>query len=107
MTQFILVERPSPISYPDAAGYKEHTTSKDAALGIEASGKAARLRNMVLEWYRAGNTGTADECAHALGEEILSIRPRCAELHKSGFICQTGERRRADGGRSAHVWGVA
>lgn len=95
-----------PPSYPHVAGSKESSTSREAAVAIEATGKAQRLRGLVLDWFRAGNTGTADECTHALGEDILSIRPRCAELHKQGLICQTGERRRADGGRSAHVWRV-
>ncbi len=91
-------------NYPHRAGFKDTTTSRDAAIAIEVTGKAARLRGMVLAWYQAGNTGTADECAHDLGEDILSIRPRVAELHKQGRVAQTGDRRRADGGRPAHVW---
>ncbi len=96
-----------PPSYPHTAGFKEPSTSREAAIAIESTGKAARLRGMVLSWYQDGNTGTADECAHALGEDILSIRPRVAELHKAGRLDQTGERRRADGGRYAHVWRVS
>lgn len=95
------------LTYPMVAGAKANGTSRDAAQGIEGSGKAARLRDLVAAWFRAGNTGTADECAHALREDVLSVRPRVAELHKRGIIVPTGERRRADGGRSANVWRAA
>lgn len=93
--------------YPARAGFKEATTSRDAADAIEAAGRAARLRNAVFSLYRSGFTGTADEAAHQLAEDILSIRPRVAELHKQGLLEPTGERRKADGGRAAHCWRFA
>lgn len=90
--------------YPDHAGFKERATSKDAADAIEGSGRAATLRKKVLDWFEDGNTGTADECADALHETILAIRPRVSELHNKGLITRTGARRRSSGGRMAHVW---
>ncbi len=90
-------------SYPARAGFKERTTSREAAQGIEASGKAELLREAILELYRSGFTGTADDCAHRIGESILSIRPRVAELKARQVLVATGERRAMDGGRMGHV----
>lgn len=92
------------LTYPTVAGYKEATTSREAAEAIEAAGRAGRLREAVRQWYAAGNQGTADECAGALGETILSIRPRVSELHHRGYLVATGERRLSSAGRSSHVW---
>lgn len=95
------------LSYPSQAGFKEATTSREAAQGIEASGKAELLREAILELYRSGFTGTADDCAHRIGESILSIRPRVAELKARQVLVATGERHRAEGGRSAAVMRLA
>lgn len=92
------------LTYPGIAGSKEGTTSLDAARAVEASGRARHLRDLVGAWYAKGWTGTADECAAALNESILSIRPRVSELHRQGVLMHSGDRRRSDGGRLAHVW---
>lgn len=92
--------------YPDRAGFKAAGTSQDAANAIEGSGRAARLRDAVLNWYGA-NTGTPDECAAALGESILSIRPRCSELLTKGRLMRTGERRKSSEGASQAVLALA
>lgn len=92
-----------PAAYPERAGAKENTTSQEAADGIESKGRAARLRSDVLAWYAAGHRGTADDCAMALGESILAIRPRVTELKQQGKIVRTAERRRSEGGRMAWV----
>ena len=94
-------------AYPHAAGYKEQSTSRDAAIGIEATGRAETLRIEALMHFKAGFVGTADELAHAMGESILAIRPRVSELHIRGLVQKTGERRKADGGRAAHCWRLA
>lgn len=94
-------------TYPQSTGWKENTTSRDAALAVEASGKAATLRVECMRRFNDGFTGTADELAHAMNEDAWSIRPRVSELHKRGLIDKTGDRRRADGGRNAHVWILA
>lgn len=90
--------------YPTAAGAKEETTSREAAKEIEKTGRAALLRHKVTRWFRKGKTGTADEVAEALKEDILSIRPRVSELHMKGKIEHTGERRKSSHGRTSHVW---
>lgn len=91
-------------TYPHAAGFKDETTSRDAAEAIEGSGRARTLRERVESFYLAGRNATADEVAHALHEPILAIRPRVSELFKLGKIERTGMRRRSDGGHSAHVY---
>lgn len=90
--------------YPDQAGFKDATTSREAAEAIEKSGRALSLRERVNQFFVAGRTGTADEVAHHLAEPILAIRPRVSELFKQGKIERTGMRRRSDGGHNAHVY---
>jgi hypothetical protein len=90
--------------YPYRAGAKERTTSKDAADQLESSGRAGTLRAQVLAWFASGQSGTADECAAALNETVLSIRPRVTELFRQGSIERTGVRRVNASGSSAHVW---
>ena len=91
--------------FPMSAGFKENTTSREAAEAIEKHGRAARLRDDVAAYYRAGHKATADECAAALNENPLSLRPRVSELHARGLLKPTGERRASlAGGRQSHVW---
>ena len=90
--------------YPHHAGAKEHTTSLDAAIGIESTGRAETLRLEALRLFQNGFVGTADELAHTMGEMPWNVRPRCSELHVRGLIEKTGARRKADGGRCANVW---
>lgn len=99
--------QPDLFSYPTTAGYREGTTSKDAAIAIESSGRASNLRERVKAFFDGGGEGTADEVAALLKEPVLSILPRVAELNKQGFIVQTGVRRASSEGRSSHVWRAA
>lgn len=94
-------------SYPRHAGWKDQTTSKDAAIAIEKTGRAATLREDVLAYYRTGAEATADEVADAMKESPLSIRPRVAELKAAGLLIETGIRRKSSTGRSSHVWKAA
>ncbi len=91
-------------TYPMVAGAKERSTSFDAAVAIETTGRAETLRIECLAWFKHGFVGTADQLAHAMNESILSVRPRCSELHIRGLIEKTGRRCKADGGRAAHCW---
>lgn len=93
--------------YPRHAGWKDQTTSKDAAVAIEKTGRAATLRQDVLAFYQQGREATADEVAEAMKESPLSIRPRVAELKAAGLIIETGIRRKSSVGRSSHVWRAA
>ena len=90
--------------YPNEAGWHQGSgsTSQDAAEGVEGAGRAELLRSRCHDWFKT-NKGTADECAAALGESILAVRPRCTELRQKGLVAPTGERRRSSGGRMAAV----
>lgn len=78
--------------YPHAPGWKEPTTSRDAAEAVEPS--ASRLRSDVLTVYRAvwPSGLTADEVAKRLGRNVLSVRPRVSELKKAGELLVAYER---------------
>lgn len=90
--------------YPLFAGWKDGTTSRDAAEAIEASGKAETLRERVANFFADGHIGTADFVAVWLDESPLSVRPRITELFKLGKIERTGERRASSEGRPSHVY---
>lgn len=93
--------------FPFSAGYKEPTTSLEAAQAIEKSGRAAILRDKCLKAIHASIWGlTADETAADLGESILGVRPRISELRARGLIRKTDLRRRNASGMSASVWVV-
>ena len=91
-------------SYPTHAGWKEPTTSKEAAIAVEP--KAKKLRAYVLADLKRNPASTADEIAERLGETVLSIRPRVAELHRDCLIEKTGIKRRNESGLLAHTWRV-
>ena len=91
-------------TYPQRAGFKDQTTSREAAQAIEATGRAGTLQHYVLCQFRTGCELTADEVADRLEESPLSIRPRVSQLFKLGLIERTGARRVAAGGRPSHVY---
>ena len=74
------------MTYPHQAGYKEGTTSKDAATRIEQSGRATTLRERVQGLFEHGWRVTAEEAAKLVGSPPVSVKPRLSELHKAGII---------------------
>lgn len=89
------------MSYPRSPGWKEETTSREAAEAME--GRADTVRAEVLEALKT-RPMTADEVAQALRESVLTVRPRVTELFQEGRIGRTGERRKNRSGRDAHVF---
>ena len=89
---------------PRMPGYKERTTSREAALRI--AGEAHTMRGEVLQAFRdvwpAGLT--ADEAAAMVGRSVLAIRPRISEIKDAGQIEATESRRKNASGMSARVW---
>lgn len=81
-----LFERKPPATYPQTPGFKEPTTSKDAAkaMGITAS----KMREDLLTLYRtAWPAGlTADEAAAKIGRTVFAVRPRITELRQLGDL---------------------
>jgi predicted ArsR family transcriptional regulator len=90
--------------YPDAPGFKEPTTSQDAAIKIAP--RAGNLRERALAIIKAA-ASTADEIADSMGETVLAIRPRISELNQMGLIEKSGIRRKNASGANAHVWRIA
>lgn len=84
-------------------GHRPTDTSESAARGITP--KAPSLRERVLQALVANPGGlTADEIAHRMGQDILSIRPRVTELQKAGRAVDTGARRANRRGKTQIVW---
>lgn len=102
MKDHFLGDRP----YPMTPGFKEPTTSRDAAKVV--SGRAEHLRDRVLTAIgNAGSAGlTADEAATRIDETPFAIRPRVTELSLAGKIERTGKRRRNPNGGMAAVWRI-
>lgn len=90
-------------------GFKEWTTSRDAALVMTDVAGDMR-RQVCIEIARAGPGGlTADEVAERLDKSVLAIRPRVSELANcpDPLIVPTGERRANRSGLKAKVWRTA
>lgn len=96
MTDLFGYEQTRPIGEP---GYKETSTSKDAAESMKPT--AELLRTRVLESLRKRGPGTPDEVAKRLDLSVLAVRPRFTELSAAGKIEYTGLRKPNDSGRSA------
>lgn len=92
-------------TYPSEPGAKVPGTSTEAAHKMQ--NRASALRDKVESLFLTGATLTADECAEALHENVLAIRPRLSELVKMGLLVNTGERRKNASGMSASVWMAA
>lgn len=96
-------------TYPRAPGFKERTTSRDAARSM--AGEAEALREQVFAAIRDAGAGglTADEAATILERTVLSIRPRLSELAHSNppRIVPNGARRPNESGRMAKAWRAA
>ena len=93
-----------PVGYPRSPGFREPTTSREAAQAVTLS--APLLRERVYAVVRAaGAKGlTPDEAAAAIGETVLAVRPRMTELKLAGRIVETGERRANASGLKAKAW---
>lgn len=72
--------------YPETPGFKERTTSREAARKIAP--RAQTLRDQVLITLRVAWPGglTADEVARKIGKREFSVRPRLSELRTAGEI---------------------
>lgn len=106
-----LFDLPPAASYPTSPGFKEKTTSRDAAKRIAP--RAQTIRDQVCATLRnvwpAGLT--ADEVALRIGRKEFSVRPRLSELRAAGEImpatwAASGEplRRANESGVDAIVW---
>ena len=102
--QLSLIEEPT--AYPDVPGSKAAGTSQEAAEQMQS--RAATLRADVYRTLLTSKVPlTADQIAYRLGENILSIRPRCSELVATGRIMDSGERGENQSGKAAIKWKIA
>lgn len=94
----------TPAPYSKSLGFKEPTTSKDAARKFKSHAHA--LSALVLaEIIAAPNGLTADETAAKLNQSVLATRPRISELFAQGKIERVPNLRRKNAsGMSAAVW---
>lgn len=94
----------TPAPYPKSPGFKERTTSRDAAVKFRTHAEGLRIEVLdVIE--KAPNGITADEVAAALKQTVLAVRPRVSELFNLGAIERVpGLRRKNASGMSAAVW---
>jgi len=92
------------MTYPIVPGYKVPGPSKDAAHVMQERAPALRAR-VLAELTRAYPDGlSAEEIAERLNTNKWRISPRISELHVSGEVQQTGERRKNHSGSSANCW---
>lgn len=104
--------------YPESPGYKENTTSKQAAeslnkdkiraihqeiLGIIGEGKTTEEIIDTL-WQDPEDWMKRLELAKRYHAHATYIRPRVTELLKQGLIKDSGLRRDTFGGHSSKVW---
>ena len=76
------------LRYPNAPGFKERTTSQEAA--VRAMGFAPAIRQRCLEALRTPMT--PKELAQRLNLDKDSVRPRCTELLLAGKLRRVGRR---------------
>ena len=90
--------------YPQRPGWKESTTSRDAALAVADTADHRRRRVFDVIQAAGAYGATADEVAKRLSLPVTSVRPRVTELNQTDKIEPTGGRRRNDNGMTAKVW---
>ena len=92
------------LPYPNQAGYRKQSTSKEAAEDINK--KLPHLRDKVLQVIQnKGKYGaTPEEVASLLNITILSVRPRFTELKLSNHIVDSGEKRKNEFNKNIIVW---
>jgi predicted ArsR family transcriptional regulator len=91
--------------YPQLPGWKEPTTSREAALAISVDAKNLRDRVFkLLQSLAPDEDLTADQIAIRLQRSPLSVRPRVSELAAAGKVQRTGNRSKNESGMTAHRW---
>ena len=112
----LLGDTPAPRTYPDAPGFKDQGTSRDAA--IKVSSRADGLRALVLaaieESGAAGTTPydvavkfTGGQNEGAVMRMLLNVRPRFSELSALKLISRTVHRPRVINGNRCYAYVLA
>jgi hypothetical protein len=91
--------------YPYSPGWQDNPSKTSQRAAEEMAGKAPTLREQAYELIRNSHRGlTPDQVAEAIGKSPFSIRPRVCELHKQGWVYETGEVRFNPSGKRAAVY---
>ncbi len=77
--------------YPQTPGFKDRTTSQDAAIKMLETGAASRYRQKCLEALKDG-PATPKELAARIGADKDCVRPRLTTLLLEGLIERIGRR---------------
>ena len=85
-------------------GYKEHSTSKEAATKVASRSRKLRERTLDAIKRKHSYAATPEEVSEILNESILSIRPRFTELKIMNFIYDSGLRRKNYFNSNTKVW---
>jgi len=85
-------------------GYKEHSTSKEAATKVASRSRKLRERTLDAIKRKGSYGATPEEVSEILNESILSIRPRFTELKIMQFIHDSGNRRKNSFNSNTKVW---
>lgn len=94
---------PPPAQYPHAPGFRDPSTSREAATKMKS--RAETLRDKALELLRSHPGGlTVHEAVALAGVTVQALQPRFSELHAQEKIKRSTERRRNASGMSAAVW---
>lgn len=89
-------------TYPNAPGWKDAGTARDAARAVAPTANV--LRDRCLRSIEAAPNGlTPHELAELLDWDVCSIRPRITELSRLGKVRKAG-RRPTPSGCSSYVW---
>lgn len=82
-------------SYPNVCGFKDGTTSKDAAIMMDKSGSASRWRKLCLIALEQGPATAKEICLRICGDlsKLDNVRPRLVKLRLDGLIVRTGDKR--------------
>lgn len=87
-------------TYPVEAGYKDHDTSKEAALKICSK----QLDAEILFHIKKYCFGAAPEnIVQDFGYDLLSVRPAFARLKARGLIEDTGRRGKTERGNNCRI----
>jgi predicted transcriptional regulator len=90
--------------YPNAPGYSNPTTSKDAAKSMEPKASALRIRILSELQVRASFGATCDELEQAMSLSHQTASARLREMVLAGSIVDSEQKRRTRSGRGAIVW---
>lgn len=104
--QFPCCAEPSPDQFTVASNFRKAGPSAQAA---QAAAESAKLNDTHRKIYRLlkGEPLTADEVADRLGMVLNTARARITDLHKAGWIFDTGERGETDARKPATIWAVS